>query len=141
MSAQVIVREYRSCGRMSQYQAGVLAAYLELGSTNKVAAKLHLDTKTVSNVLYVLRKKGILTRDSRRSPYRLLKPGEEPANNEIPEVDCPAGMTNEELDWMLNEYPKYQKNRSEAARILGRSRAEICQMAIALKIDLRSGGF
>lgn len=152
MSAQKIIAEYLAQRRISKHQAKILAEYVRFKNLTKVAKTLDLHPITVSNALVDLRRKGVLSKGKRGTPYILLpfkkpapvakKPVSTPVAQplEMPH-DLPIGMSGEECDWMINEYPKYQRNRSEAARILGRTRLEVCQMAIALNIDLRSGGF
>lgn len=136
MNAEKIITDHQAAGRITPHQAKVLSAYIELKSHPRVAERLNTDPGAIGSTLQSLRRKGIVTKDGFRKPYRLIDPETSTVEFVKPEIDIE--ISESERSWMYTEYPKYQRERSEAARILGRSRLDICRMAISLGIDLRN---
>ncbi len=123
---------------ITEDQSKVLKAYFMYGRSSKVASsKLNMHPTGFSHVTSDLAQRNILEKLGRGKfiladdESAIIMPFVEP---EIP-PDPPLNMTDQEKDWMLKNYKKYKGKRSEVARILKRSKSDICRMAIELKLD------
>ncbi|WP_339271502.1 hypothetical protein NYE54_08365 [Paenibacillus sp. FSL K6-1330] len=123
---------------ITEDQSKVLKAYFMCGRSSKAASsKLNMHPTTFAQVTSTLVQRNILEKLGRGKfiladdESAIVMPYQEP---EIP-PDPPLNMTEQEREWMLENYSKYKNKRSEAARILKRSKFDICRMAIELKLD------
>ncbi|MPY20679.1 hypothetical protein [Paenibacillus glucanolyticus] len=125
---------------ITEDQSKVLKAYFMYGRSSKVASeKLNMHPTGFAHVTSSLAHRNILEKLGRGKfiladdESAFIMPFVEP---EIP-PDPPLNMTEQEKNWMLENYSDYRSKRSEAARILKRSKFDICRMAIELKLDAK----
>lgn len=123
---------------LTQMESNVYEAYLKLRHIKKVSAALNLNTHSVNRYMRALVEAGVMTYSESKGfrstgkEYRvgtLYERQKQRSQNRNA-----VQMTDAELDWMLQHYRP--RNRSKAAQALGRTRYEICDMAIQLKIDV-----
>jgi hypothetical protein len=129
---------------ITETQNKVLEAYLERGAYSEIGKEVKMSfhrVKTAVKQLYAL---GVIRQRSFGEgsrgpiltgvPYRVLP---DPADTEAPSDISGVRMTPKEEEWMRKHYKKYRRNRSEAAKILGRSRYDVNAMAIKLGLGRR----
>ncbi|KHF33440.1 hypothetical protein CM49_04388 [Paenibacillus sp. P1XP2] len=127
-------------GYITRSEAKLLEAYFTHETRAGIAHALRMQKGSVNSVLSTLKRAGVLMHNG--EGYELSFDND--TINRVPKVGPPIQadpdlvMTEKERKWMLENYGKYRKNRSEAARILGRSKFDICRMAIALGIDQKN---
>ncbi|OIB04869.1 hypothetical protein AK95_14740 [Paenibacillus sp. LC231] len=131
------IEHYLHMDYITEAQSKILKSYFIFGNYPEAAIKIGMKKSSFIAVMSVLKQRNVLIRvgkgkyvltDDETSiimPYR--KPEELP--------DPPLQMSEEEKEWMLQYYGDYKNNRSEAARILKRSKFDICRMAIELHLD------
>ncbi|WP_160044746.1 hypothetical protein [Paenibacillus sp. USDA918EY] len=114
----------------------VLKAYFEKGSIAEGAAKLDMQISSFYSVIKKLKQRNVLEQVA-RGKYVLATDESRIVTFQKVEFpsDPPLSISPEEKEWMLKNYPKYRGKRSEVARILGRSKLDICRMAIELRLD------
>lgn len=125
---------------ITEDQSEILKAYFMYGRSTKAASSnLNMHPTTFAQVTSSLTQRNILEKLGRGKfiladdESAIIMPYKEP---ELP-PDPPLNMTEQEKGWMLKNYKNYKGNRSEVARILKRSKFDICRMAIELKLDTR----
>lgn len=116
---------------ITEIEHQVLQLYKKLGSTDAVRKRLHVDCQAVSRVMRSLSQKGLATPRTSK-PYLLHDLPYEVVSSD--NTNVPDGISPADAAWMRKHYHKYKRNRSEAARILGKGRFEINEMAIKLGI-------
>lgn len=126
-------------------QATILRTYLKTGSKEATAkALVGVTYITVRDNLARLEVMGIMaSRPDRRNgliytgaKYRVTQ-GDAP-HVVLPKKKSLIVMSDSERQWMKKEYSKYQDQRREAAKILGRTIVEVNLMAMELKLDRKS---
>ncbi|WP_055108920.1 hypothetical protein [Paenibacillus ihumii] len=115
----------------------VLVAYFQCRTLSGTAKLTGRQKRSIAVTLSNLAKKGVLVKET-GEPYSLPGDDFEFIAPDPGPVEADVAISDEERAWMLRNYRKYQRNRSEAARILKRSRHDVCRMAIALKLDKRN---
>jgi len=123
---------------ITEDQSKVLKSYFMHGRSSKVASsKINMNPTSFAQVTSALVQRNILEKLGRGKfilsddESAIIMPFVEP---EIP-PDPPLNMTEQEKEWMLENYKNYRGKRSEAARKLNRSKFDICRMAIELHLD------
>lgn len=132
------IEHYLHMDYITEAQSKILKAYFMYGRSSKAASsKLNMHPTTFAQVTSSLVQRNILEKLGRGKfiladdESAIIMPFIEP---EIP-PDPPLNMTEQEKAWMLQNYSDYRGKRSEAARILKRSKFDICRMAIELHLD------
>ncbi|MGN7359967.1 hypothetical protein ACTHPF_26680 [Paenibacillus sp. SAF-054] len=122
---------------INRSQGKVLKAYFETGSIKEGAAKLDMQESSFYSVINYLKLRKVLVKVSKGKYELNANVSEiEPVKHKIEAPPLPPlSITPEERNWMRENYGRYRHKRSEAAQILGRSKLDICRMAIALGID------
>ncbi len=118
-------------------EARVLDVFFVSRTRKEAARRLDIEVDSVNTILSRLVKRGVLLR---LSPGVLAITDDdgtihrpEPDTPPPPPKEVPLVISAAERKWMLKNYKNY--TRSEAAKALGRSKYDICRMAIALGID------
>lgn len=122
---------------LTKLEADVLEHYKLSGNIRKTAASIHRDSSVVTKICRKLVDYGLLYRTAHNSPYFINELPYEVIPNEdepVKRMKYSISMTDYERKWMLENYKP--RKRGEAAKELGRSRTEICLMAIELNVDV-----
>lgn len=123
---------------LTKMESDVYETYLKLRHVKKVSAAINLNTYSVSRYLRALVEAGMMTYSESKGyrstgkEYRVGTLHER--QKQRSENRDAVQMTDAERDWMIKHYKP--RNRSAAAQALNRTRYEICDMAIQLKIDV-----
>ena len=121
---------------ITETQEGVLKAYVATRTIVRTVAACRMSHGKTKTALKQLEAIGVL--QTLPASNRLVPTGVEYRVVPDPEAESKMGyklvMSAEERAWMLANYNAYRRNRAEAARILGRSRFDVCMMAIKLGI-------
>ncbi|MFU1797625.1 hypothetical protein ACM1RC_27425 [Paenibacillus azoreducens] len=123
--------------------AKVLKAYFKYRNQKEAADALNINVSSFGGYMHSLTQRNILIKvgkgkfvinndESQIIPVVSRKIDIQP----IPDLE----MSESERKWMLENYVRYRDKRSEAARILGRSKLDVCRMAIELGIDQKGKG-
>ncbi|MEI7027139.1 hypothetical protein [Paenibacillus sp. y28] len=129
MNEAEMIASHLENGSLSANQAKLLTAYFNCDrSSVKTAEVLGVPPRSVRQSLTAMVRRRVVRQVAKQRVYEMMAPECKPKEPEFIISDF-------QRDWMLDNYKRYRRNRSEAARILGCSRTDICQMAIMLKID------
>jgi len=120
-------------------EAEILTQVFSYPSRKEAAQKLGIEHHSLNSVLSKLIRERVLIRVS-KGVLKLTDDVSE-INRKIscalpPPKELPLVITDEERKWMLEDYDS--TNRSEAAKKLGRSKYDICRMAMALGMDRKN---
>lgn len=123
---------------LTQMESDVYEAYMKLRHSKKVAAQFGVNVNVVNRYLRACVEAGVM-KYSESKRFQSLNLEYEIGTKYERQVNRSQNrnavkMTDAERDWMLQNYRP--RNRSKAAQALGRTRYEICDMAIQLKIDV-----
>lgn len=133
------IEDYHQDGYITLAEAKLITAYF-IHVDFKATAKAHgIMKKSVTAVLAKLKRDGVLIKVDEgyelTFDYGTIKREPTPLPTA---ADMGLEMSKEERAWMLKNYHEYKNKRSEAARILKRSKYDVCRMAIVLKLDQRN---
>lgn len=122
---------------LTETEERILITYLELKSVTKTSEKLSYTPTGVRRTLRDLLHRGVVKYASNTykrtdDPYRVGTMHERDQYKRT--LSEKVEMSQEEQEWMMKYY-KCRK-RGPAAKALNRNRADICLMAIELKIDV-----
>lgn len=118
-------------------EARVLKVLLSNLTRKEAARRLNITNPSLDSMISKLVKQGVLIRVSRGvlqltdDVNTIHRP--EPDTPPPPPKEVPLVISAAERKWMLKNYDS--NNRSAAAKKLGRSKYDICRMAIALGLD------
>lgn len=133
------IDDFLEKGYVSRGEARILKEYFTQENRPMVAQSLGISLSSLSTVLTTLKRNKVLCLTAERR-YQLTD-DPEACKKEPPPPVVPVAkvaMSEEERAWMIANYKKYKGKRSEAARILKRSKFDLCRMAIELKIDQKN---
>lgn len=126
----------------------VLQAYKHSGTMKVTAELCELSRESVRVYMIRLEKHGLAKKLEQGKyeildlPYTVMTFSEKMEEKQKTKHEIKVTMSEDEKKFMNEHYKtKYQKNRGEAARILGRTRTDICLMAIALNIHTKDGDY
>ncbi|MEK5477532.1 hypothetical protein NYE70_11365 [Paenibacillus sp. FSL R5-0407] len=131
---QLLEDEYITRG-----EARILNAYFSSVSRKEAAKRLNIEINSLQSMLAKLVRDGVLIRISKgvlELTDDAITIKRKTPNSPPPVVETPLDISNEERKWMLQHYDG--RKRSEAAKKLGRSKYDICRMAIALGLDRKN---
>ena len=116
----------------------VMKVYNSLKNTTKTSQAVKKHNQCICRMLRHFVAIGLMEKQGRfyvptGVPYKLVTSSEKMGNKIEREVEK-VPMTEYERKWMLENYKP--RKRSVAAKALGRTRSDICLMAIELKIDV-----
>lgn len=123
---------------LTKMESDVYESYMKHRHIKKVSVHLNLNTHSVNRYMRALVEDGVMSYSESKGyrttgqKYRVgtLYERQKQRSDNRDAVQ----MTEHERDWMLKHYKP--RNRSQAAQALNRTRYEICDMAIQLKIDV-----
>lgn len=137
------IDEYHEDGYLTNREVDVLKAYFSHKTRKGAAHAVRILVGSLSSMLSVLKRDGVLIQVKRGS-YELNEDVESIKRGLTPPPPLPAqivdtvAMSEKEREWMNANYKNYKNNRSGAARILNRSKYDVCRMAIELRLDQKS---
>lgn len=126
--------------KITAMEEKIYLAFKKLKDINKVCKEVHLSNDTVRRYLKCLVSVGLMSQKEPRGNYKVVGGEYEVSNEALTPLPGPTEhfssiqMTAFERDWMLQNYKP--RKRGLAAEALGRSRLDICSMAMTLKIDV-----